>query len=285
MNSKNKKLRFFALIFALGLVFCSCEKVQVPGSVTGMYMNLTLSFGEVSGSYTGQVATPNGADGDANEGQFIPDGDGIFTAASEGGADWYYDGAWVQGHFSGKGTLGYVGGSVYSGEFAEDYLNGQGAQTNAEGVMIEEGLYEKGVLIEGTLRDNMGNIYYEGRLNEGFLAESAEERAERIARYCSAYTPFDCEGCLAGTQKAGTKVVYEGVVDYVWPLEDEKACFDEFSLKCEGGTGWVMVMRYHLSSGEKRVVMGEKVTVYGVIVYTTTEDGGELYDAPVIYAI
>lgn len=90
-----------------------------PKKVTDQQMTLNLTFGDRSGTYTGEV----------ND-QGTPNGTGKFTTKNTNGKTWIYEGQFKNGHFEGTGKETWPDtGVTIEGPFSNDKLNGQGKRT------------------------------------------------------------------------------------------------------------------------------------------------------------
>lgn len=111
-----KKFLLAALSVILCFVFIGCGG---PKKVSDQQVTLNLSFGDRSGTYTGEVNDQN-----------IPNGQGKFTTKNSKGETWIYEGQFKDGHFEGKGKETWpANGQTSEGTFAKDQLNGQGKMT------------------------------------------------------------------------------------------------------------------------------------------------------------
>ena len=125
-----KKFLVAALSVILCFVFIGCGG---PKKVSDQQVTLNLTFGDRSGTYTGEVNDQN-----------IPNGQGKFTTKNSKGETWIYEGQFKNGHFEGQGKETWPGsGQTIEGTFSNDKLNGQGKMTNANNPAVNyEGNFE-----------------------------------------------------------------------------------------------------------------------------------------------
>ena len=77
----------------------------------GKEMTLNLSYGERTGTYSGDV----------NEAG-IPNGQGKFTTQNADGQEWTYEGEFKDGHFEGKGKITWKSGQMEIGTYKNDEI-------------------------------------------------------------------------------------------------------------------------------------------------------------------
>ena len=81
-----------------------------PQKVSDKEMTLSLSYGDRSGTYTGEVNK-----------QGVPNGKGKFTTKNSQGEPWFYEGDFKNGHFEGTGrTLWPNDQQEESGNYSND---------------------------------------------------------------------------------------------------------------------------------------------------------------------
>ncbi len=96
-----KKIVAVLLVCCLALSLAGC----------GKKMTLNLSYGERTGTYSGDV-DENG----------IPNGQGKFTSENEAGEKWTYEGGFVNGHFDGEGKTTWANGTAEVGTYKNDVI-------------------------------------------------------------------------------------------------------------------------------------------------------------------
>lgn len=84
---------------------------------SGNEITLSLSFGERTGTYNGEV----NADG-------LPDGQGTFTSVNDSGDSWTYTGTFVNGHFEGEGKIEWGNGYKEIGVYHDDMIQPEPAE-------------------------------------------------------------------------------------------------------------------------------------------------------------
>ena len=172
-----KVLLFFALLVALASV-ASAE----DGFLTHSEITISFPYGDRIGYYTGSTV-----DG-------VPDGYGVFETQNSEGSRWFYIGEFKSGTFSGNGETYWANDSerecgtyengimlegisvISSVLWAEEGIFGTddratftGKLYNGNGQLIFDGRVENGILIEGTLYNNIdGSVVAEGKFGEGF---------------------------------------------------------------------------------------------------------------------
>ena len=125
-----RKILGFLVVFTVSLMILGCGG---PQKVSDKEMTLSLSYGDRSGTYTGEV----------NE-QGVPNGKGKFTTKNSQGEPWFYEGDFKNGHFEGTGrTLWPNDQQEESGNYSNDRLNGQG-KTTKNNTVVYEGNFENG---------------------------------------------------------------------------------------------------------------------------------------------
>ena len=87
------------------------------GSSGGNEITLNLSFGDRTGTYTGEVND----DG-------LPDGQGTFRTVNESGESWTYTGTFVNGHFEGEGRTEWANGYKEIGIYHDDMIQPEPAE-------------------------------------------------------------------------------------------------------------------------------------------------------------
>lgn len=102
--------------FAIALSCLLLAGCGGPKTVSNQQMTLNLSYGDRSGTYTGEVNDQN-----------VPNGKGKFTTKNTQGEPWYYEGHFENGHFDGEGkTVWTNSGQEQTGTYKNDRLNGKG---------------------------------------------------------------------------------------------------------------------------------------------------------------
>ena len=131
MEKRNIISVIIITIFAIfSLVGCGA-----PKTVQNQQMTLNFSFGEKTGTYTGEVNAQN-----------LPDGKGKFETKNSENKIWIYEGDFKNGHFEGQGKTTWPElNMTVEGTYHNDKLNGQGKRTLPNG-KVEEGNYSDGML-------------------------------------------------------------------------------------------------------------------------------------------
>jgi hypothetical protein len=236
-------------------------------TVKDLDMTLDFSFGQRTGTYTGEVA--NG----------LPDGQGTFSNIIDGKVTWVHEGAWVAGHMEGQGKRTWVEEPAFSqqGTFSDDLLNGLG-RTFYGGVLFQSGTFENGGLIHGDAYTDMGTRYFTGDFKDGLMVESAEARARRINDFLADAQPLDPNTAwLFYDSLVGGSAYFYGTVSNVWQYDD--ATYQAFGVNFEGDKNeWIDVYGY-LSEGEKKIAEDDQyVMILGILMpkYEWTDDSGKL---------
>lgn len=116
-------------IVIISTLFTACGN-----SVSNKQMTLDLSYGQRSGTYSGEV----NKDG-------LPNGKGKFESQNPEGQKWIYDGEFKNGHFEGQGTNIIIATKQKEmGTFSNDELNGQG-KLYLNDQLYYEGNFENGL--------------------------------------------------------------------------------------------------------------------------------------------
>lgn len=126
MNMKRKVL---IGILVSSLFFFTNSNVIASNNSTKEYvenlkLSISFSFGERTGFYSGSML-----DG-------VPDGVGKFESSNGSGEMYTYIGEWKSGHFEGMGTSVFENGTLISGTYSNDYLNGNCIVVNNNSVYL-----------------------------------------------------------------------------------------------------------------------------------------------------
>ncbi len=244
-------------------------------TVTDQQLTLSFTFGERTGTYTGEVL-----DG-------LPHGEGTFSTENEDGTAWYYEGEWQQGHFSGQGSSVWEDGFIRSGQYRNDNVNGEGKEYWG-GVLRYEGSFSENVYNgQGTFYNYHGDVIYTGLFVDGFISETAADRATRINAFAAQCGEYSWQE-LYDYADAQTDVnaVVTGQVLQVYEYDEPYYC--DFLIYEQGvqETNRIVQVFYRLSEGEPMVEEGQMVTVWGtteyIYSYTSYED--EYLSVPLIEA-
>lgn len=242
-------------------------------SVTEKTMTLTFDFGDRTGIYTGDLIGG------------LPNGYGSFTSADANGAAWIYEGNWVDGHFNGQGSTTWDTGYVETGEYQNDYLNGEG-QKSTDGIVFFEGTMADGIPNGmGTIYNSHGEVVYTGSFAYGFIQESAENRSTRIGAFkdqCIA--PTYQELYQACSDQMSIRSQMTGTVFQVYVYEDDEQYYCDFLMYEQGKeeAGRIIEVYYRLSEGEAKITEGQSVTVWGTseYLYTYESNAGDTLTVP-----
>ena len=241
----------------------------VVESVDGLNMTLSFAFGNKTGLYTGE--TVNG----------LPHGSGSFSSENAEGIAWTYQGEWENGHLSGQGTTAWDDGFTEGGMYQNDYLNGIGWESWENGKIQYEGGYLDGEFDgQGTLYTSMGEVLYGGTFHNGFIQESAEDRAVRVGAIkdlCVAY-PYDELYDVCDNETGDYAQVTGQIFDiYYYPETNPNYCYI-YIYDPNGSGNEVTGIYYWISEGETPPVRDQTVTVWGTTQYLysyTATDGGD----------
>ncbi len=284
--------RVVGIIMALGCaaMLCACSagvfenETQsgaaidpLASSVSEAQVTLVFSFGERTGTYTGETAGG------------LPHGQGTFESSNLEGVSWVYEGGWKQGHMCGEGATTFETGYAETGWYDNDYLSGQGT-ARQDGRILYEGAFTDSIPDgEGTLYSYSGEAIYSGSFDYGYIDETKEARdirVERIKQQCAA-AQYD-ELYESAQNEDGAYVRVTGEVACVTDTEAEYE--SGFVVTCQGGvnSGYVnqVYVSYHLSVGEKPVLEGQTVTVWAqaACLDTADEKDGPMSSLPLIEA-
>jgi hypothetical protein len=258
--------KLFSCVLAAFLLL-GAVSFALAEEVKDLDMTLDFSFGQRTGTYTGEVK-----DG-------LPDGQGTFSNIEDGQVTWFHEGAWVAGHMEGQGKRTWVQDPVQSqqGAYSNDLLNGEGSATY-NGVVFRSGTFKDGMFVYGDAYTDTGAKYFTGDFVDGMMVESAEARAKRIEAFLADAQPLDPgTAWLFYNSLVGGSAYFYGTVANAW--EYEQPDFQAFGVNFEGDENeWINVYGY-LSEGEKKMAEGEKnVMVLGVLLpkYEWTDDSGAL---------
>lgn len=93
----------------IALISAGCLMLSLAGC--GKEMTLNLSYGDRTGTYSGEV----------NE-QGLPHGQGKFTSTNSEGEKWTYEGEFKNGHFDGEGKTIWKSGTMEIGTYKDDVI-------------------------------------------------------------------------------------------------------------------------------------------------------------------
>ena len=265
--------RTLAILMAL-MMCLAATSTAFAQDVTDLELTLELAYGSRTGTYTGSVT-----DG-------LPDGQGAFTTTNDDDDAWTYTGAWVNGHMQGQGSTVWPSYAWRSeGEYANDMLNGQGAEYNND-ALIMEGLFVDDVIASGKAYDGFGNVYYDGEFVDGFRVESSKEKDAIIRDFFYHATEYDYDAWLEDYDAhIGQRVYMTGGVSNNW--ESSNAFYDDFELAQYGGTDHWVINYGYLAVGETKKVKGDQnILTYGVVIEksTWTDADGKEQSEPMIFA-
>ena len=239
-------------------------------TVSDLSLTLSLYFGDFTGTYTGELV--NG----------LPNGYGTFTSTDSDGTAWVYDGQWVDGHQYGTGVTTWDSGYVESGEYKDDYLNGEG-QIISDGVVYYSGTLSNSVPNGiGTLYNSHSEAIYAGSFSNGYIDESAENRSARLGAFKDqSIAPAYAELYQACQDQVSIRSQITGTVFQVYEYDSDQQYYCDFLMYEQGveDSGRIIQVYYRLSVGEAPVTEGQSVTVWGTSEYLYTyesEDGSVL---------
>ena len=95
----------------IALLFIICLCLSLSGCSRDDEMTLHLSYGDRTGTYSGEVN---------DEG--IPHGIGKFSSQNPEGVKWVYEGNFVNGHFEGEGKTTWEDGEIEIGTYKDDTI-------------------------------------------------------------------------------------------------------------------------------------------------------------------
>lgn len=157
-----------SLVLAVLLLFAALAFGAVAENVEGQEITLSLTAGDRTGVYTGEMQ-----DG-------VPHGTGKFESESPDGTAWYYQGEFVDGHFCGQGTMVFATGERKVGQFERDMLNGQGKYYVNDELRYEGGWVDDQFSGQGTAYD--GNEKWVGEFQNGTLNGEATHYVDGVVR-------------------------------------------------------------------------------------------------------
>ena len=244
-------------------------------TVTKQTMTLLFAFGERTGTYTGDIV-----DG-------LPHGYGTFESQNPSGMGWTYEGQWENGHFSGQGTTYYEDGWIYTGYHEADVMvSGQ--------IYTPEYLLYDGELLEydyhgfGTYYNPHGEAVYSGYWNHGFLQETAEDRAARLASFQAGCYEPSMDGLYQEcADETGAHVQITGTVFFIYDYADNPTmCECLIYLNGVESADTVVSIWYLLGEDEPRPVEGQQITVWGTAenLYSYTSESDDYLTVPNVEA-
>lgn len=164
------------------------------GEPAGTEMTLSLSFGEKTGIYNGEV----------NE-EGLPDGNGTFTSKNSEGVEWVYTGQFVDGHFEGEGETTWENGDREAGVYHDDILQLE-PKENIDKMYLGPEDY-KDHYFELT-----GQVYNVVGIYDGVLVFQMNEDIDNFGHNTTAYTMEDID--LEHGDYVRIKGFVQGIEDY-----------------------------------------------------------------------
>lgn len=147
-------------VFALLLAFASVALAE-DGFLTHEEITITFPYGDRTGYYTGSTV-----DG-------LPDGYGVFETQNEEGYRWVYIGDFEDGIFSGWGETFWEAGSDRELGIYENGLMQEGSSRGASVDWTITGLFGNGErqTFTGKLYNANGQLIFDGRVEDGIFIE------------------------------------------------------------------------------------------------------------------
>lgn len=246
--------------------------IVLAEQVTDAELTLNFNFGKRTGRYTGTLK-----DG-------LPDGEGTFVSFNDEQEEWTYTGAWSGGHFEGQGVTVWNDDIAWreEGNYSGDYLNGECAKYRGD-VLAFRGTYENDELVHGEIYTDLGDPYYIGDFQDGFLAEDGTARAARLNAFFADAIEYDYDTIWKKYSSfIGRNVIFTGKVSEVWT--EDSPSYQEFALDIDNDAKrWADVFGY-LSVGEQKLALGDdNVIIFGVVLpkYEWSDASGS-HAAPLI---
>lgn len=256
------------LLLIVSASACSLIPGNSGDAVKDKEVTLTLSFGEVTGIYSGTIA-----DG-------LPQGKGVLIVKGDVNSGWTYDGEWQKGHFEGNGKLSWDDGFRQEGTFQNDALNGQGKEYLDDNLLYEGNYADSNYDGQGTLTNYHGDVIYKGLFVKGFYTETADARKARLEPFKAQASEMSYPDVNDNAKnETGKKVKMSGQVYQVYENNADQGCFSDFVMILNSDPNQLVQVYYRLNAGEKPLTENQKVTVWGTIEYLyteTTEDGKEV---------
>lgn len=255
--------------------FNQSDSNEALETVNDQEMTLTFSFGENTGTYTGEIK-----DG-------LPQGNGKFTSSNEKGIVWTYEGEWEKGHMQGSGATTWENGFTQNGVYQNDDLNGAGKEYwNSK--LIYEGIYVNNQYSgQGTLTNYHGDMVYTGNFNNGYFNETPEQRQARLEPFkAQAVELSHGEIYENATNETGQKVKMTGRVFQVYESREDQPYFSDFLMYVNDDSSQIVQVYYRLNQGEAPLTENQMVTVWGTVeyLYTYTNDTGAEVTVPNVEA-
>lgn len=275
---KRIMLVIVTLILAVSLSGCALmpkffgKRVE---NVKNEEMALTFSFGESTGTYTGEAV------------EGLPHGKGIFTSDNANETSWTYDGQWKKGHMEGMGETTWEDGFVQQGNYANDLLNGEGKEYLNDNLMYEGNYADNKYDGQGTLYNYYGDVIYEGDFVDGFYNEKAADRKARLDPFKAQTTQLSYNEIYdIAKSENGKKVMMTGTVSYVFESYENQQYFCDFVLDLNNDPNQMVLVYYRLNVDEKPIVVNQAVTVWGTAeyLYTYTSESGQQITMPNVEA-
>ncbi len=267
-----KKLLLILASIGLAVLLTGCS--LIPGifgnkseAVKNQEITLDLSFGEKTGTYTGDLV------------KGLPQGTGVFTVSDEDEVAWTYDGEWEQGHFKGSGETVWEDGFAQEGNYENDLLNGPGTEYLNDNLLYEGNYTDNRYDGQGTLYNYYGEVIYKGDFDMGYYNETLVQRKARLDPFKgqTAELPYT-EIVDNAKNETGKKVKMTGRVFQVYENYENQQYFCDFIMDVNDDPNQMVQVYYRLNAGEAPRVEGQMVTVWGTVEYLyiyTSEDGQE----------
>lgn len=277
-------MKRFAVLLILSLLLISLSSGgRAQGAAENVTKQITVHFRgfDKTGTYTGEAI--NG----------VPNGTGSFTSVNDDQLEWTYTGQWKDGAFDGEGSTVWEDGWEERGLYVQNVL--VSGQWVSNGTILYDGSFawsdEEGNELydgEGSLYNDLGLLIFTGQFSMGYLVETAQarqQRADDLAPSCAKLTKKDHAGILKNEDAwIGKMVQFQGNVTYVW-WEDDHG-YGEFEVSLNRSEKHPLDVYYRYAADEKRVKLGQSVTVLGTVtgVYRYDDGTGHPYVAPMVQA-
>ncbi|MBC3803634.1 hypothetical protein GH808_04200 [Acetobacterium fimetarium] len=250
-----RKIGLVFMAITLMLVVSACS--SMPGSaksadkVTDKEMTLTLSFGEKTGTYTGELV-----DG-------LPQGKGTFTSENGSGIGWSYEGEWEKGHMQGSGETVYDSGFKETGVYQNDELNGAGKEYWDDQLFYEGNYKNNQYDGQGTLTNYRGEVVYSGNFSKGYYTETSEQRQARLEPFKAQAVELPYSEIVDNAKnETGKKVKITGRVFQVDQKTESEPAMSYFFMQLGSDPSQIVRVSYLLNQGEVPPVKDQSVTVW-----------------------
>ena len=235
--------------------------------VTNKELTINYSYGSRDGTFNGTLV-----DG-------LPNGKGRFDTVNPAGTKWYYEGEWLDGLPQGEGACVWESGAKEEGVYEKgNLINGEISSSNGAKYVgaIKDNKYHG----HGKLINAHGDIKFEGEYVEGIPVETQEEFDARMRVFQDQCESAKYSGyARTPDQYFGKKLRVDGKVVQVLEGEDNQS---EYRVATKGSYDNVIYVWFTRPEWSPRVLEGDRITMWGTFegLFTYTSTSGAAVTIP-----